>query len=475
MAQWSPVSSPLPPTFINVNTAYNSLGSEVNVIGVVTDFLPPRLSYGTDVMSTFTIFDPSCAGHSANIEQGIRIRFFNALESEMPPVREIGDVVLIRRLRIRPYKGMTIGISHWGTLWAVFPASSIPSDATPSSQQLKHVRKAKSSAPSAAEMQYAIKLCNSQDRSSLAKSPTDPPLSRRAATGIPRDKFSLIQDVVSDNFYNLVGQVVKLYAHSDRLELYLTDYTSSNLLWNYEWGQEDKDNSGREGDVYNYLPHNTQNHKWPGPYGKMTLTVTLWPPHSDQPVKVNDFVHLGNVRIKWSNDGKFEGVLHGDRRFPERIDVSVIKNFEDDDRVKGVLRRKRDYMTKFQASCNNFVAEAKGAKRKTLDGTEATFKKIHKKKRKRDKEQLVKSKDLHVDQHHDDKLKGRSAVKYENPPMLRSQKQDLNRNSTYLSQFFSLIIAISWQHILDESQYIHRLKNGIRSALPLTSSRSNNQ
>ena len=111
-----------------------------------------------------------------------------------------------------------------------------------------------------------------------------------------------------DKYYDLVGQVIKLYASSGgRVELYITDYTMNKLLWEYH---REESEANREGDQYGYIPQTSESKKWPGPWGKHTLTVTLWTPHSDfaqENVKVNDFVRLQNVHVKWSKDAKAGG------------------------------------------------------------------------------------------------------------------------------------------------------------------------
>lgn len=435
-------------------------------MGVVTDFLPPGRSRGTDYMMSFSLTDLS---YSGLYDQGLKVRFFKPMESELPAIRGTGDVVLLRFLKIKEWQGMTIGLANRGTSWIVFPAASIPASTSPSSIQLHHFKTPQTPAPAVAEMRYAISLCNSRDRStyteplptpvsiSIAPSPSGAVPANRAW----KDKFSLIKDVTCDTYYDLVGQVVKLYPHSNRVELYLSDYTSNNLLWNYEWGQNDGDGSGREGDSYNYVPRNSGNRQWPGPFGKMTLTVTLWPPHGYQNVKENDFVHLRNVHIKWSKDAKLEGAMHSDRRYPDKIDVTILKNSEDDERVKDVLRRKREYMKKFQKSSEEFVAEARGVKRRAENEAKPMSKTAQKKKRKQGRE-LAKPKGRDVEQGNDKENSAALAPKdhfSDSGSVVKSQKLDLNKNGTFLSTILICPVAM---------KYSSALSNVIRYHLPHT-------
>ena len=128
------MSSALPRGFLDINSALSRGNAEVHLMGVVTDFLPPSRSRGTDLIFTFSIADPSYGG---NYDDGLRVRFFRPLASEMPAIRGTGDVVLLRSIKISEYHGMTIGLSNRVTSWVVFPAGSIPVKA-PSSGTLQH-------------------------------------------------------------------------------------------------------------------------------------------------------------------------------------------------------------------------------------------------------------------------------------------------------------------------------------------------
>jgi protection of telomeres protein 1 len=143
-------------------------------------------------------------------------------------------------------------------------------------------------------------------------------------------KSALIKDVEERKFYYIVGEVIKTVGSSGGFELYVSDYTSNPRLFNY----------GRYGDEFNYIGRKEKK-LWPGPYGKLTLEVTLWPPHSitaQSTVKEGDFVELRNVKMKLETS-MLEGVIHTDRKYPDRVDVHALST--KDDRVKDVLRAKR--------------------------------------------------------------------------------------------------------------------------------------
>lgn len=383
----------VPSGFTDLYTASNRHNVDLNLMGVVTDYLPPTRSRGTDWMCTFTIADSTLGGG----DDGLKVRFFKPAQTELPRIQSTGDVVVLRNVKVKQWSGMTIVLPSWGSSWIVFPSDTIPTKAPSNHVLLQHVKDMRAPAASISESLYAVTLCNDQDRSRFAahvesnaqSTPTSPPRQKPSSSMAPiqRQKFSWIENVVVDKFYDLVGQVVKLYHNNGRTELYITDYTSNNLLYAYEWGRESEE-SRRDGDPYGYAPRTSN--KWRGPYGKMTLTVTLWPPHSHfahSDVKEDDFVSLRNVRIKYSADSKVEGVLHTDNRYPDRIEISVLKDHQDD-RVKDALRRKREYGKQFEAQRQAFEKEARGEKRKQSDeGEELSNKQAKRKRRKQQKQQ----------------------------------------------------------------------------------------
>ena len=397
------MSPAVPSGFIDLYTASSQPNREFNITGVVTDVLPPSRSKGSDLIFTFSIADSTLGG---DYDQGLKVRFFKPTEDLFPKIKGTGDVVVLRNIKITQWSGMTMGISSRNTTWAVFPATSIPEKAPSKNVQLEHIKEARASIPSSEIMLYAIYLCNSRDRSSFTFTAPGPPINPAAvsqgllADSTPsssketssalqgrRDKFSWIKDVVINVFYDVVGQVVKIFPSNGCVELYITDYTSNSLLYNYEWGQEDGEALSRDGDEYGYTPRASSRKKWPGPFGKMTLTVTLWPPHShfaQGNVKELDYVHIRNMRVKFSRDAKLEGALHSDRKWPDRVDITILDK-KDDDRVKDVLRRKLEYTKRFKAQSQAFVEEVRGQKRKVSEDEKPLWKTQAKKMRKQER------------------------------------------------------------------------------------------
>ena len=401
------MSSLIPSGFEDLCKASERINGEINIMGRVTDHLSPTPSRGFDLMSTFSITDASYDAHS----EGLKIRFFKPSEGEHPQIRSTGDVVLLRKIKIKEWKNIAMGLSSTATSWIVFPAAEIPVKAPQNRLMIKHIKLPKTDEPSHSEMLYAIELCNLRDRKMDISSgipisstetlstwtapstggSTDAPASSSKPSGrlsySGRDKFSLIKDLHISSFYDIVGQVVKIFPNHGRLELYITDYTANNMLYRHMWGEEDNDNSNEYD--YNYGTSTTsKSKKWPGPYGQMTLMVTLWPPHSYfAQSKVSDwnFVLLQNVHIKQDQDCKMEGALHEDRFWPNKVQISVLSDHSDE-RVKNVLRRKLEYNAKFNAQSSSFVSEARRQKQNEGQGEKSRSKGAARRKRKLEKE-----------------------------------------------------------------------------------------
>ncbi|KAI4184155.1 MAG: hypothetical protein L6R41_004946 [Letrouitia leprolyta] len=328
---------------------------------------------------------------------------------ELPKIERNGDVVILERVKITSWSGMIMGISSFNTNWTVLPEVSIPEKAPIGELNLKCWREKGSSGITQQQMRYAIELCNSRERSGFESSSapvrsststfsTQTPPESSALAGTPsnygrRDKFALIKDIEVERFYDLIGQVVKVYPSNGVVELYLTDYTSNSGLYNYEWGRDDPT---AEPDDSNLLYGSTTStsRQWSGPPGKVTLTVNLFPPHSyyaQNNVKENHFVFLRNTRMKFSRDSKVEGCLHTDRHNPERVDVTIIKNYGENERCKDVLRRKLEYTKKFHKQSDALTEIARGQKRKQAEEPKLS-KKQRRKRRKQQSEQEARNK-----------------------------------------------------------------------------------
>lgn len=422
------MASKTPFGFVDISSAMAESGREVNVIGVVEDMLPPSKSRGSDWMCTFTIADDRCYG-------GLKVRFFKPMESELPRIQSIGDVVILRNLRITEWSGMIVGNPNNNTTWLVFPANSIPNRAPLNSNELKHFKHPRAATCSASQIQYVCLMRHSKQwtevtlPSAMVKqvSNMSPPQRKSSYTKIRADKFSVIKDVEPEKFYDLVGQVIKIYPSYNDVELFITDYTPNVLLHNYEWGGGGQGGeSYREGDEYNYLSRSSKN--WPGPFGKLTLMVSLMSPHSyfaSSNVRENDFVFLRNVRIKQSSNRTLQGTLWQDQKYLDRVDISIITD-KSHHRVKDILRRKLDYTKRFEVQSAGFVDEARGQKRAR---GEPLSKSQNKKRRRQQKEQEEEQEKLRVkDQSEQEMEQERVRERQQKANQKREQEYKQERN-----------------------------------------------
>ncbi|KAL2373083.1 telomere-binding alpha subunit central domain-containing protein [Blastomyces gilchristii SLH14081] len=338
----------IPPGFDDIQTAVSRMDRMVNVIAVVVDALPPKLSGGSSYVSTFTLKDHDLDNESWN---GLKIRYFNNDESYLP-VPQHGDVVLLRQIKVRSYQGAVIGLCSQrdSTPWIIFSKGPNPK-AVPQVTMRPGTRDL-----TATEKSYAFSLIGADYTVATSCQPVQV---NQVATSVPlrplatkpftkpftprrRPKFSLIKDASCGIFVDLVVQVVKTYPEDyQRFLLYVTDYTQNKQLFNYS----SEESGPRDGDEYGYTSRPRRD--WPGPYGQMTLQVTLWEPHSyyaRQNIKENDFVVLQNVNIKIGRmSGVMEGSLHTDRHFPEKIQVIPINDNDSDEDLKKLVKRKLEY------------------------------------------------------------------------------------------------------------------------------------
>ena len=367
------MSALIPSDFTNLRQASTmASGSFINVIGLVTDAMSPKKTSGTDYMLTFTLADDDYGSLGMQGEEGLKIRFFNRSITDFPPIQGTGDVVILRQVKKMSFSGMQMLVSNHSSHWIMIGKDTIPVHVSPSAANvstLQHAKSSKSPTLSFPEQQYAIKLCNLNSRDSYGSvSMPGSNKERSQNASSPGGSggnlgFRLIKQIDEGKYYDLVAQVIKVYHQSDRVELYVSDYTSNDLLFFY---REEEDGSSREGDEFGYADtYRRPKAKWPGPWGKMTLTVSLFPPHShwaQTNVKTEDFVLLQNVHVKFSKDAKFEGVIHTHRWHPDKIGVKVLKDYESNDEVKDVLRRKREYwkrVKKTKHNASNLASDSK--------------------------------------------------------------------------------------------------------------------
>ena len=339
-----------PPGFVALGESLTRAETgSVNVIGVVIDCLPMAPTRKTDWMLTCSLDDGTTGAY------GSKLRFFGA-PKDLPPINQHGDVAVIRGLR-RLNGAFTMLISNSLTKWTVFRGGDIPISLPSFTASVGCLKNGLSPVVTAAEMQYVINLKIGQDPSKFIAPPTQE-IQKKMEN--PRGKFSTLNGVCTDKFYDLVGQVIKMYPVNDVLEVYLSDYTTNNLLFNYDYQEPNDPEFEYASDV---------KRRWPGPFGQQTVQVTLFQPHAGYArthIFENEFVLLRNVHIKYntySANNRLEGVLHANKFYPDDINVSKLEI--EDERVKKVLKAKLAYEKQFKSQ--RAQANASASKKRAPD------------------------------------------------------------------------------------------------------------
>ncbi len=270
------------------------------------------------------------------------------------------------------YGGFVSLVTHKNvTGFHLLPRSKVTGSSPTNSQHLWQSFPTESNPPTPIETKYTIWACSRFNRLNL---PSETEFVQRVQQATnSKEKFSLLKDVKHECYYDILGEVIKVYdGATGVVSLYLSDYTANSFFFNYAWGQDDSDLAGRDGDVYGYTKSKRKSdQEWPGPYGKLTLQMTLFDEHaefirSNQDHIVNKWVLFKNVQIKYGKNGKkLEGFLRGDRMsFPGKVSIQIMETPKDSDiinpRWKEGIRRKYDWWKKFKEQKQQILDEAAG-------------------------------------------------------------------------------------------------------------------
>ncbi|KAJ5587067.1 uncharacterized protein N7459_002832 [Penicillium hispanicum] len=329
---------------MDIATACSARG-HLSVVGVVVDKLDIYRTRGSSACITFTIKDTSF--DTPSWQGGLKVKYFNDNESLLPNVH-INDVVLLRNIRVSMFQGKPTGVAsqHDKVPWAIFrhepdasvspsittgpaPFSPKPYEKRPALRLLDNVAVEEQFRP-----QPTRQVPVSQQPSQVvqASAPTSKP------GALP---FSLLKDIQIGRLNQLLGQVVKVNDFDyEKCLVYITDYTTNESFMNI---QKEDDESGTEGDSFGYVTRKKKN--WPGPWGQLTLQVTLWEPHAGfarEHVKAGDLVLITYARIKAGRGDGVEAAIHEDRRYPDKIHIRVV-SAEYDDRARELMERRKAY------------------------------------------------------------------------------------------------------------------------------------
>jgi protection-of-telomeres protein 1 len=257
---------------------------------------------------------------------------------------------------------------------------------------------------SSVDMSYVVWAIGKADEMGL---PTEQEFQERTVRAINiKDKFSLLKNVRagqyndSQGFYDLVGQVVKVFQTSKGwVEIQFTDYTPNSLFYDrvYEDQVADDDNS----DVYGYgnkTADESDTRAWKGPFGKLTISITLFDENASRGAAADEWLLLKNVKICKSDSGSLQGKLNADRG---RIMIQALDPTKEplDPRLKEALQRKRDYWKTFDHKNKQKSSQIAGQKRKSAENDPPALNSKERRKRAREAgEKKASAKDSKVSQ-----------------------------------------------------------------------------
>jgi protection-of-telomeres protein 1 len=282
--------------------------------------------------------------------------------------------------------------SKWGTEFHVLAVSEIPTSPSGSASaawQTYCPNKVKS--PTASETSYLIDVNGGVAKLALPSTAEFQERSEQAMN--VKVKYALLKDVKDQQFHDILGEVIKVHDEpGGQVSMHLSDYTPHSEFYNHVWG-DGGTSKGRDGDEHGYIKsHPKTVNNWPGPYGKMTIQLTLYDGHATfvrEHVKAKHWVLLKNVQFKYGRTGGcLEGILRGDRNaFDGKVQVEILQHAEtpeeNDPRLLEALARKLAWKRKFEQQRQSLSNEDSGEKRKREDEPPARMNSKAKRKAKR--------------------------------------------------------------------------------------------
>jgi hypothetical protein len=393
-----PATAP-PPGFVDLATAQAAgKNSVVAVIGVVVDYLPPKQTAGSDVAVTFKLQDYSMRYSG----EGLKVRFFRKRVEDLPAIKAIGDVVMIRNMRVGDFSRETLLLSSFQTTHLVFSGAVVPSPAF----KLDYVggngklpcqgTDGLRNSLGPIEQDYIITLKSElkiQIKAVDAPAPlpaapgtrnvqaAQPGLGygNRAASGAFSDKFKLVKDLQNRVFSDICVEVVKKFPNQfGQCELYVTDYTANEQMFYYAPPEEKANSLVRDGDQFGY--NGPPKRDWPGPYGFLVFKVNLVDPHASyarENVSEGDIIGMENVKIKvMPNNSRLEGDMWPDQNNYSKVQVRHLNRQRKE--VMNLLLRKNEYKAQRQALIENLGKVADGIAQPKTKGEKKKDKKRRK-------------------------------------------------------------------------------------------------
>ncbi|EME47631.1 hypothetical protein DOTSEDRAFT_69550 [Dothistroma septosporum NZE10] len=401
----------LPPGFVDLAKAYESLDDTfVNIMGVVTDFMTPTMTARGEHTIKVKLMDNKLP-HIQYIGGGLDVRFFLREPTNLPKIRDIGDVVLLRNIKMSTFNGTKVGLSNFQTQVLVFPTRSIPArgfsihymdkekiPCTGIERDVNSLRlveqdyvitlKAETKAVVEENLRKraAAEERTNEGRVDWQSVPTGPAAKRQKTSATPGQKLRTISELErAKEFVDLYGLVVKIIptATYSGCDLYISDYTVNKHLREFA-PPEAAEDVGRDGDSYGYS--DKAKRPFPGPYEYRVLKVNLHQPHAQhasRTVGEGDVVLLQNVKTRITTPGMtMEGDLWEDHMYPDKVLIRKLSEGECHTRpqVQAILQRRDEYWKRRNAMLLQ--------KQRTMENAEL----ITKKERREAKKERIKRK-----------------------------------------------------------------------------------
>ncbi|KAM3564715.1 hypothetical protein ARSEF4850_001744 [Beauveria asiatica] len=363
----------------------------VNTIGVVVDYRAPIPTRRDDFRAQIRFYDESIQDDDL---KSLSLNIFGN-PKEMP-VPSCGDVVVILGAKVQSYQFEFSLMTNWHTDIYVFAASSIPKPPQDAQDALQQLVKKASKALTKTDFALVSAFFHRLDKRRV---PTAAEYQSKMEMSVNTNKkFSLLKDVASDRFVNVIAEVVKKpYDLGDRFTLWISDYTEHPNFFNFAIQGLD---SHAPSDPYKHgVGSNSRDADWSGPYGKHSVQITCWQPHAEairaNDISVGSWVSIRNLQIKFGrNNSNLEGFLRGDNLYPNKILISVLDPREDgdsmDSRLKETIRRRRDYNLEKKKQLKSLQDAAKaGQKRRAALQDDSKPRNKNAKKRRAEKRQAA--------------------------------------------------------------------------------------
>jgi hypothetical protein len=181
-------------------------------------------------------------------------------------------------------------------------------------------------------------------------------------------KFKLVEEFRPKMFADLCGVVVKKFPAQYGCDLYITDYTSNDMMRYYPKPEEETEQE-RDGDTFGYS--GPPKREWRGPYEWYVLKVNLKPPHAQyaiHSVDEGDVVLVQNVKGNAYQEGAhLEGDMWPEWDDPNKIKIMNLKKSNVPE-IQALRAREEKYWTlrkaQLQRNEGGQVANAKSKKKK---------------------------------------------------------------------------------------------------------------